>query len=137
VSVAYWLVNSGTVEDPYRAPRDNIAERFSEWETEWGAVQFFDRAYKMRPGDVFIHRAVGSDEGSLIAVGVVLSEPTPSRHERWPFAVPRRLTHRVASLSDAPTLADIDERPVMVTKRLADETGQLAERLIAQAAAGR
>jgi hypothetical protein len=58
--VTYWLVNSGTVEDPYRAPRDNIAYRFRVWEVQWGNVQFFDRAYKMRPGDALIHRAVGS-----------------------------------------------------------------------------
>jgi hypothetical protein len=135
-AVAYWLVNSGTVQDPYRPPRDHIAQRFLEWEAEWGDVQFFDRAYKMRHGDVLIHRAVGSDAGRLSAVGVVLASPKPSRHSRWPFAVRRRLAHRAASLQHAPRLEDIDERPVRVTKRLSESAGRLAERLIAQAADG-
>ena len=134
--MTYWLVNSGTTEDPYHPPRDKIAARFEEWEAEWGPVHFFDRAYGMQRGDVLIHRAIGSDRARLIAVGEVLSRPRSSGHERWPFMVERRMIHIAANLLDAPTLADIGELPVRVTKRLAHSVGQQAQRLIADAARG-
>ena len=40
------------MKDRYRAPRDDIPQRYCKWEAEWGEVQFFDRRYGMRPGDV-------------------------------------------------------------------------------------
>ena len=132
--MTYWLVNSGTTEDPYQPPRDDIGRRFREWDEEWGDVQMFDRAYAMRRGDVLIHRAIGSDGNRLIAVARVLGGPVPSGHTRWKYKVRRELTSIASSLLAAPTLDDIGEHPVRVVKRLDPATGRLAERLIRTAA---
>lgn len=132
--MTYWLVNAGTTEDPYQPPRDDIARRFREWVEEWGDVHMFDRRYGIKPGDVLIHRAVGSHGKRLIAVAEALSAPEPSGHDRWPFQVRRRTTHMARTLWDAPRLDDIGERAVRVTKRMDPDKGRLAERLIERAA---
>lgn len=130
----YWLVNSGTTQDPFQG---DLRRRYAEWEERHGDVQMFPwRPARLAPGDVLIHRAVGSDGNRLVAVGEVLSSPTPSRHERWPWQVRRRLVDICRDLYEAPGIAQIGEtsRGLRVMKAISAEAGEEAVRLIAAAA---
>ena len=76
--MAYWLVNSGTVEEPWTG---DLLRLYREWNAIQGPVQKFPdphRPSKMRLGDILIHRAVGSPDrmGSLWR----RSAPTCSGH---------------------------------------------------------
>ena len=131
----YWLVNTGTIEDPWL---ENIVERYCAWSAVNGDVQMFPfRPAQMAVGDVLIHRIVGTPQSELVAVGQVKSLPEKSRNERWPWQVERRLLYDCDSLSRAPTAeqAGITAKGLRVMKRLSDDQGQLAESLIV--AAGR
>jgi len=88
------------------------------------------------PGDLLIHRAVGSAGNRLVAVGEVIIGAYPSGHERWPWQVGRRLVHVCPDLEVAPTIADIGETAsgLRVMKEMGEEAGLLAQQLIAAAA---
>ena len=90
----------------------------------------------MAPGDVLIHRAVGSDGNRLIAVGEVRSMPEPSGHDRWPWQVRRRLVHVCRRLRDAPVIADIGQTAagLRVFKEIDERSGLEAVRLVAERA---
>lgn len=131
--LVYWLVNTGTVEEPWR---DRIVERYLAWNAEHGPVQLFPfRPKQMTVGDVLIHRAVGSASAELLAVGDVVGAPHPSGDSRWPWQVERRLLHVCASLEEAPSAASagIVAKGLRVMKRLEDGPGRTAQELIAAA----
>ena len=131
----YWLVNGGTREDPWL---EDVLERYQMWNAKNGDVQMFPfRPARMTVGDILIHRVVGSPDCELVAVGEVTSSPHPSRNERWPWQVSRRLLHVCNALPHAPTAqrAGIAAKGLRVMKELPDEQGRLAESLIV--AAGR
>jgi len=90
----------------------------------------------MAPGDVLIHRAVGSDGNRLIAVGEVRSRPEPSGHDRWPWQVRRRLVHVCRHVTDAPGIADIGQTAagLRVFKEIDERSGLEAVRLVAERA---
>jgi hypothetical protein len=134
--MAYWLVNSGTREQPWSG---DLRQHYDRWADDHGDVQMFPwRPARLAPGDVLIHRAVGSSGNRLIAVGEVLSRPERSGHPRWPWQIERRLSHVCGQLETAPTIADIGETPsgLRVMKQIDDEAGALAVGLIAAASAG-
>jgi hypothetical protein len=134
--MAYWLVNSGTVEEPWRG---DLPRLYREWNAIQGPVQKFPETHrpsKMRLGDILIHRAVGSPD-RMVAVAEVCSDVQPTRDDsRWKWQVERRLLHVCVDLSSAPVLAEIDEdnaRRLRVFKALPTPHGELAHRLIAAA----
>ncbi len=129
----YWLVNSGTRDDPWL---ERIVERYREWNLERGDVQMFPfRPREMDVGDILIHRVVGSPTAALVAVGEVVGLPRPSGDERWPWQVERRLLYVCATLGTAPTAerAGIAAKGLRVMKRLSEPQGRLAQQLIAAA----
>jgi hypothetical protein len=134
--MAYWLVNSGTVEEPWRG---DLPHLYREWNAIQGPVQKFPETHrpsKMRLGDFLIHRAVGSPD-RMVAVAEVCSDVQPTCDDsRWKWQVERRLLHVCVDLSSAPVLAEIDEdtaRRLRVFKALPTPHGELAHRLIAAA----
>jgi hypothetical protein len=134
--MAYWLVNSGTHDEPWSG---DLRQRYRGWVGKHGDVQMFPwRPARLAAGDLLIHRAVGSEGNRLIAVGEVLSPPHRSGHERWPWQIERRLTHVCPQLETAPKIGDIGETPsgLRVMKQIDSEAGSLAVRLIAAASAG-
>lgn len=134
-AVMYWLVNSGTTEDPWR---EEILLRYRAWNTENGDVQMFPfRPARMAVDDILIHRAVGSPDCELIAVGQVTELAHPSSSERWPWQIGRRLLHVCDTLAGAPSAesAGIAAKGLRVMKQLSVQEGRLAESLIV--AAGR
>jgi hypothetical protein len=128
----YWLVNSGTVEDPWL---EDVVRRYRTWNAANGDVQMFPFRPRMTVGDKLIHRIVGSPECELVAVGEVVSKAELSGNERWPWQVGRRLLYVCDSLPHAPTAAraGIAAKGLRVTKRLTVHEGQLAESLIVAA----
>ncbi len=131
---AYWVVNSGTVEDPWRRA---IIGRYRAWNEEHGNVQMFPfKPARMAIGDLLIHRAVGDPMERLIAVGEVVSAPHPSGHERWPWQVERRLVHVCDELAEAPesSTAGFACKGLRVMKRLTPEQGAQAAQAIARLA---
>jgi hypothetical protein len=131
----YWLVNTGTVENPWL---EDIVQRYREWNASNGEVQMFPfRPARMTLGDILIHRLVGSPECELVAVGEVISAVQSSGYERWPWQVSRRLLHVCDTRPRAPTAerAGITAKGLRVMKELSEEQGRLAESLIV--AAGR
>src|SRR3954453_14956376 len=78
--VTYWLVNSGTTEEPWL---DRLFLRYRAWNDEHGDVQMFPfRPASVAVGDVLIHRVVGSPACELIAVVVVIEPAHPSGGSR-------------------------------------------------------
>ena len=130
--MTYWLVNSGTTEDPWDRGTD-VRKRYTDWNRENGNFQMFPSRFGVRRGDVLIHRAVGARPSRLLAVAVVTSDIHRGKNDRWPFQVERTLTHVVHVFDEAPTIDAIGERWVRVAKRISDEAGQRAEELIARA----
>src|SRR4051812_4307341 len=134
--MALWLVNSGTREAPWSG---DLRRLYREWNETEGPVQKFpetQRPSRLRPGDILIHRAVGSPD-RMVAVAEVCSGAEPTRGDaRWKWQVQRRLLHVCVDLSSAPVLAEIDEdrsRRLRVFKALPPEHGEAAHRLIAAA----
>ena len=132
--MAYWLVNSGTREEPWSG---DLPRLYREWNQSEGPFQKFPepiRPSKMLPGDILIHRAVGSPD-RMVAVAEVCSDVhAASEDSRWKWQVERRLLHVCVDLSSAPVLAQIDEdsaRGLRVFKGLPSPRGELAQRLIA------
>ncbi len=130
----YYLVNSGTRDEPWGG---DLHRRYAAWNAEHGDVQMFPwRPREMGPGDVLVHRAVGSPHDELIAIGEVLSRPEPSGHNRWPWQVRRRLVHVCRELESAPSCnrIGVNARGLRVMKRLDVAAGARAVELIAAAA---
>src|SRR4051812_37095857 len=75
VLVTYWLVNSGQVGAPLSHAPGGVQASFREWESAQGAVHGLDRAYHIAPGDVLVHRSVGTTPSRLVAVGTVVAAP--------------------------------------------------------------
>ena len=77
--------------------------------------------------------------GRIYLVEEVLSEePEPGGHPRWPWVLRVEPVVSVALLSFAPALEDIGVSPRSLGRHshisITDEAGELAERLIAEAA---
>src|SRR3712207_1793456 len=86
-------------------------------------------------GVILIHRAVASPRSLLIAVGEVTADPHPSRSDRWPWQVGRRILHVCDDLSSPPAAeqAHIRAEGLRVMKKLSDAEGRLAVSLITAA----
>jgi len=126
----YWLVNTGTTEQPWDG---DLLGRYRAWNEREGDVQGFSRRPSgISVGDVLIHRAVGSPGNRLVAVGEVVGEPTDRPELRWRYRLPRRLTYVCPVLSEAPRAGEVgvDAHGVRTYKRLLPEAGRLAERAI-------
>ena len=130
--VRYWLVNSGTSQDPWII---RPLTRYREWHKTEGEVQgFARRPTSISVGDVLVHRAVGSPGDRIVAVAEVTGQPVNSGRGRWPWRLPRRLTWVCSTLDIAPTAADlgIDAYQMRTYKELASAAGERAvERLTA------
>lgn len=132
--MAYWLVNSGTTEEPWTG---DLRRLYAGWVEEHGDVQMFPwKPRDVRRGDTLIHRAVRSQGNRLIAVGIVTSDPEPVSHSRWPWQVHRQLIYVCRTLHVAPPISAIDVNPLglRVMKSISDSAGERAVRLIAEAA---
>lgn len=103
--VRYWLVNSGTTEDPWVS---RPAGRYREWHQTEGEVHGFSRRpTSIGVGDVLVHRAVGSPRDRIVAVAEVTGPPVDRGHGRWPWRLPRRLTFVCSTIEIAPTAAEL------------------------------
>ena len=123
----YWLVNSGTTDDPFTS---RLLSRYREWNTTEGEVHgFSQRPASIAVGDILIHRAVGSRGNRIVAVATVTGAPVDRGHGRWPWRLPRRLTFVCSTLDVAPTAAELGiEAHGMRTYKEIDKTvGQRAE----------
>lgn len=103
---SYWLVNSGTAADPLVS---RPIGRYREWIEANGDVQGFSRRpTSMAPGDILIHRAVGTRGDRLVAVGEVVGTPfLDESADRWPWRVPRKLLFVCPTVDAAPTAAEV------------------------------
>jgi hypothetical protein len=102
--VRYWLVNSGTTEDPWIS---RPLSRYREWHATEGEVHGFSRRpASISTGDVLIHRAVGSPGDRIVAVAEVTGPPV-DRGGRWPWRLPRRLTSVCSTIEIAPTADEL------------------------------
>ena len=136
--MTYWLVSSGTTEDPHID--DDWQARESRWVDQYGDVWQFKRRGRPRivPGDRLVTYAVGSQrtfgKGRVFSLLEVTSEPEPGEHERWSWMVGVRYLASVPLLSLSPTLDDIGVSPMSVRRqshiRLSPEQGRRAEELI-------
>ena len=115
------------------------------WRGEHGPISAFPRRPRIDAGDRLVNYAVGSarvfGSGRIYLIDEVVSEePEPGGHERWPWVVEVRPVVWVSRLSLAPELRDIGVAPRSLSQqshiRLSAEQGELAERLIREAAAG-
>lgn len=126
-------MNTGTTEQPWTS---RLISKYGEWNATRGEVQMFSRRpASIAPGDILIHRAVGSDGNRLVAVGEAVSPAEPSGHERWPWQIRRRLLHVCSEPHDAPRDSDagISSRGVRTYKELTAEAGEQAVELITRA----
>jgi hypothetical protein len=138
--VSYWLKMNGTADHPHAG--GDWAGRRASWFNRYGEVSMFPRWPRIAAGDQLIDYAVGSHrafgEGRIFAVAEVLSDPEPSRHERWPVQVRIRQLIAGPSLGFCPTIADIGVSRRSLGRhshiRLTSEQGQRVEELIAEAA---
>lgn len=136
IAMAYWLISSGTSEEPH--DRDDWQDRRRAWIEQYGEARMFSRRPRMAPGDILVSYAVGSatafGEGRIFAIDEVASGPEPSPHERWPWQVRFRHVRGVPSLKTAPTLSDIAVSSASIRRhshiRLTGEQGERAEHLI-------
>jgi hypothetical protein len=128
--VRYWLVNSGTAQDPWTS---RPLSRYREWHRAEGEVHGFSRRpSSIRVGDVLVHRAVGSPKDRIVAVAEVIGLPVDRGDGRWPWRLPRRLTFVCSTLDIAPTAAElgIDAFQMRTYKELDPSVGRRAvERL--------
>jgi DNA-binding phage protein len=135
-NVNYWLVSSGTTEEPHI--HDDWRPRRDTWVEEYGDVWQFTRRPRIVPGDRLVTYAVGSGrsfgKGRVFSLYEVTSEPEPGEHERWGWKVDVRYLAGVPLLSQSPTLDDIGVSPMSVRRqthiRLTPEQGRRAEELI-------
>ena len=128
----YWLVNSGTTEDPFTS---RLLDRYREWNATEGDVQGFSRKpARIGVGDVLIHRAVGSRGDRIVALATVTGPPVHRDRGRWPWRLPRRLTFVCSTLDVAPLANElgIDAYRVRTYKELDPVAGRSAvKRLVA------
>jgi hypothetical protein len=102
--IRYWLVNSGTTEDPWVS---RPLGRYREWHASEGEVHGFSRRpSSIAVGDVLVHRAVGSPGDRIVAAAEVVGPPV-ERDGRWPWRLPRRLTYVCSSIESAPPAAEL------------------------------
>jgi hypothetical protein len=131
-AIRYWLVNSGTTDDPWV---DRLPARYRDWNAAQGDVQGFSRRpTSITVGDVLIHRAVGTDGNRLVAVGNVIGAPRET-NDQWPWRLPRRLTFVCETVDAAPRATDlgIDAFQMRTYKELDPEIGSRAAKAIAVA----
>lgn len=122
----YWLVNSGTTDDPFTS---RLLIRYREWNATEGEVHGFSRRpTSIAVGDVLIHRAVGSRGDRIVAVAIVTGPPVHRSRVRWPWRLPRRLTFVCSTLDVAPTAAElgIDAYRMRTYKEIDPAVGQRA-----------
>ena len=140
--MAHWIKVSGTGEDPMHV--DDWGPRHKAWRREQGPISAFPRRPRIARGDRLVSYAAGSARwfgaGRIFMVEEVVSdEPEPGGHPRWPWVVKVEPVASVSLLSWAPAIEDIGVRARSLSQqshiRLSDEQGQLAERLIREAAA--
>lgn len=128
--VRYWLVNSGTTQNPWIS---SPLRRYREWNVTEGQVQgFARRPSSIDVGDFLIHRAVGSPNDRIVAVAEVAGAPVDRGEGRWPWRLPRRLTYVCSTLDVAPTASQlgIDAFQMRTYKELDPVVGRRAiERL--------
>ncbi len=135
-NVSYWLVSSGTNEEPHID--DDWRPRRRHWVERYGDVWQFTRRPRIVPGDRLVTYAVGSarafGKGRVFSLYEVTSKPEPGEHERWRWKVEVRYLAGVPLLSQSPTLDDIGVSPMSVRRqthiRLTAEQGSRAEELI-------
>ena len=136
-NVQYWLVSSGTNEEPHI--HDDWRLRRDRWFEQYGEVwQFNGGRPRIVPGDRLVTYAVGSarafGKGRIFSIYEVTSEPGPGEHARWDWKVDVRYLAGVPLLSQSPTLDDIWVNPTSVRRhthiRLTPEQGRRAEELI-------
>jgi hypothetical protein len=135
-NVNYWLVSSGTTEEPHI--HDDWRPREKRWVERYGDVWQFTRRPRIAPGDRLVTYAVGSGrsfgKGRVFSLREVTSEPEPGEHERWRWKIEVRYLAGVPLLSQSPTLDDIGVSPMSVRRqthiRLTPEQGRRAEELI-------
>jgi hypothetical protein len=132
VSPRYWLVNSGTSEDPWR---DDLVRLYERWNKTEGSVQGFSRRPGIRVGDVLLHRAVASEGNRLVAVAEVVGQPRDRATERWRWRLPRQLLYVCPTLDVAPTALSlgIEAYRMRTYKQLDARVGERAARAIADA----
>lgn len=131
--MTYWLVNSGTTEDPLSSEPGAVHSAFVNWDREHGPVHGLDRAYKMRPGDILVYRTVGMPVSRLVAAAEVEEAPVEKPFLRWGYQVRREVFALVDTLRNAPAFDLLEVPPVRVTKRLDADTGEQAVGLIRRA----
>ena len=141
VSLAYWIKCSGTSASPLDV--DDWRPRRRTWQRQLGRVSAFPRRPRIERGDRLVNYAVGSARvfggaGRIYLVEEVVSEePEPGGHARWPWVVEVEDLVSVPRLSLAPELREIGVSPRSLSRhshiRLADEQGELAEKLIRKA----
>lgn len=140
----YWLKNSGSSAHPYT--RDDWRSTHGEL---WPTVNF---PAKKKPtavtGDRMFWHAIGSaalfGEARIFALGEVTDHPAywdpEPKDERWPWALPVRILVTVPLLSLGPKLSDFGKDVRSLRRqsyvRLTPQEGELAERLLREAAAG-
>lgn len=132
--MAFWLVNSGTTENPLSSAPGAVRAAFANWERRWGPVHGLDRAYGMTRGDILIYRSVGTPVSRLVAFGTVLAPPEEKPFLRWTFQVRREIAAVVPTLRDAAPFDVLETKPVRMTKRLDETQGAKAVELIRAAA---
>ena len=139
--MAHWIKVSGTGESPWDV--DEWGPRHRAWRREQGPISAFPRRPRIARGDRLVNYAAGSARsfgwGRIYMVEEVVSdEPERGGHPRWPWVVRVEPVVWVELLSYAPTIEDIGVRPRSLSQqshiRLTDEQGELAERLIREAA---
>jgi hypothetical protein len=134
----YWVGVVGTSDDPLP---NNWRPRVAEWEKHHGLAHFFWRPPTVRAGDRMVMYATGSPgqfgAGRFFAVREVIADPEPSGRSRWPWKVALRDVITGPDLERCPTIDEIGVGPKSVRRqthiRLNEESGLLAERLLARA----
>ena len=140
--VSHWIKVSGTRDHPMHV--DDWGPRHRAWRREQGPISAFPRRPRIARGDRLVNYAAGSarwfGSGRIYMVEEVVSEePEPGGHPRWPWVVEVEHVVSVPLLSFAPAIEDIGVRARSLSQqshiRLTDAQGELAERLIREAAA--
>ena len=138
----HWIKVTGTGENPFDT--DDWRPRRDAWRREQGPISAFPRRPRIERGDRLVNYAAGSarEFGSAriyLVEEVVSEEPEPTgRNSRWPWVVRVEELVSVPLLSWAPTIEDIGVAPRSLSQqshiRITAEQGELAHRLIAEAA---
>ena len=143
MSASYWIKVTGTGESPFDT--DDWRPRRDAWRRERGPISAFPRRPRIAKGDRLVNYAAGSaakyGQARIFTVEEVTSEePEPTgSHPRWPWVVTVEPVVEVDLLSYAPAIQDIGVVPRSLSQqshiRITREQGELAERLIREAAA--